>query len=113
MGLSGYSSVTHSDNMRASIVANGLALIMWIPESIYRKLPAAYVLAGSALIPAFGFSGPSAISTLMLFAAAALTALWRYQHQEKDVAEPVKPSSAERDEWAQRRARRQASMRFD
>lgn len=85
---------------------------MWIPESIYRKLPVAYALAGSALIPVFGFSGPSAISSLMLFAAAGLTALWRYRHQ--DAAEPLAPPvSAVREEWAQRRARRQASMRFD
>lgn len=85
---------------------------MWIPEPIYRKLPAVYVVAGASLIPAFGFSGPSAISALMLFAAAGLTALWRYRHQSTGT--PVEPIKSEvHKEWAQRRARRLQSMRFD
>lgn len=85
---------------------------MWIPESIYRKLPALYALAGAALIPVFGFSGPSAISALMLFAASGLTALWRRQHQQASAGQAQPGSHRPRDEWAQRRVRRHERMKL-
>lgn len=77
---------------------------MWIPESIYNKLPALYIATGAALVPAFGFSVPSLFSALVLFTAGGLTALWRYQHRVEQPEDD--PQTVLRDEWAQRRDRR-------
>lgn len=77
---------------------------MWIPESIYSKLPALYIATGAALVPAFGFSVPSLFSALLLFTAGGLTALWRYRHRTEQAE--VDTGSSLRDEWAQRRERR-------
>ena len=76
---------------------------MWIPDSIYQKLPVLYVVAGAALLPAFGLNGPSVISAAMLVAAGVLTALWRYKHRSAAEAENT---TTPKDEWAQRRERR-------
>jgi hypothetical protein len=56
----------------------------WIPEPIYKVLPAAYGASGLALIVAFGTKGPAALSALTLLTAAGLTALWRHQHREEN-----------------------------
>ena len=82
---------------------------MWIPDSIYQKLPALYVAAGAALLPAFGLNGPSVISAALLVAAGALTALWRYKHRH--TAETAAANSP-KDGWAQRRERRQEEARM-
>ncbi|WP_329693390.1 hypothetical protein [Aquabacterium sp.] len=82
---------------------------MWIPDSIYQKLPAIYVAAGAALVPAFGLNGPSVISAAMLVAAGVLTALWRYKHRQAAEADST---LTPKDEWAQRRERRLEEARM-
>ncbi|MDO9236774.1 MAG: hypothetical protein Q7U28_12195 [Aquabacterium sp.] len=84
---------------------------MWLPDSIYRILPAAYAVTGVALVPLFGFSGPAVISSAMLLAAALLTTVWRYTHPERKTPSSAPTASDVRDEWAQRRLRREESMR--
>jgi len=78
----------------------------WIPEPIYKVLPAAYGASGLALIVAFGTKGPAALSALTLLTAAGLTALWRHQHREE------KPSthepSPQKRQWEARRGKRDA-----
>ncbi|TAK86580.1 MAG: hypothetical protein EPO09_19565 [Aquabacterium sp.] len=82
---------------------------MWIPDSIYKRLPALYAVAGAALLPAFGLNGPSVVSAAMLVAAGALTALWRYKHRSAAEAEAT---PTPKDEWAQRRERRLEEARL-
>lgn len=82
---------------------------MWIPQSVYKVLPFVYALTGAALIPLFGFSGPSMVSALMLLTASVLTTLWRYRSQEESA--PMAPSI--RDEWEKRKERRTESMPLD
>lgn len=78
----------------------------WIPEPIYKALPAAYAVSAVALVAAFGIHGPAALSALALLAAAGLTALWRHQHRDDT---PVAPEpSAQKLEWEARRAKRDA-----
>lgn len=89
--------------------ASSSSLTMWIPNSIYQKLPAIYAAAGVALLPAFGISGPSVISAAMLVAAGVLTALWRYKHRAAVEAEST---LSPKDEWAQRRERRLEEARL-
>ncbi len=84
----------------------------WIPEPLYKKLPAAYALAGCSLIAAFGPNGATAISALALFLAAGLTAWWRYQHREVSMAKPESEPSRQKQEWAQRKARGTEPMKF-
>ena len=78
----------------------------WIPEPIYKTLPAAYALVGVALLATFGARGPAALSALALLLAAALTALWRHQHRD-DAPQADKPSP-QRQAWEARRAKREA-----
>lgn len=82
---------------------------MWIPNSIYQKLPVLYAAAGMALLPTFGISGPSLISAAMLVTAGALTALWRHKHRAaiKEASTPTPKA-----EWAQRRERRLEEARL-
>jgi hypothetical protein len=75
----------------------------WIPEPIYKHLPATYALAGCGLFAAFGSKGPAAISALALWLAAGLTALWRHQH--RDLLDTSKPPSPQKLAWESRRAR--------
>jgi hypothetical protein len=75
----------------------------WIPEPIYKHLPAAYALAGCGLLAASGAKGPAALSALALWVAAALTALWRHQH--RDPVETPKSPSPQKLAWESRRAR--------
>jgi hypothetical protein len=75
----------------------------WIPEPIYKHLPAAYALAGCGLVAAFGAKGPAAISALALWVAAGLTALWRHQH--RDFIDTPRPASPHKLAWESRRAR--------
>lgn len=84
----------------------------WIPEPIYKTLPAAYTVAGVALLAAFGLDGPAALSALMLFSAAGLTAWWRYQHREDIEPEVPLAQSRAKEEWAQRRARGSDPLRY-
>jgi len=51
--------------------------VFWIPGWLYEKLPLVYVLAGITSLSLFGFAGPSAISSTLLFVAAVLTYTWR------------------------------------
>ena len=83
---------------------------MWIPESLYKILPFIYALAGAALIPIFGFSGPSMCSAILLLAASVLTTLWRYRSQD-DTPAPMAPSV--REEWEKRKERRTENMPLD
>jgi hypothetical protein len=82
---------------------------MWIPDYLYKLLPFFYVLAGAALFPIFGFSGPSVGSALLLLTAGILTALWRYKHQQVD--KPAAPTA--RDQWEKRKNQRTESMPLD
>ena len=75
---------------------------MWIPQTLYKILPYIYMVAGVALFAIFGLQLASTVSAVLLFSAAALTALWRYQHRDESQG---KGSSA-RAEWEERRARR-------
>lgn len=75
----------------------------WIPEPIYKALPAAYAIAGGGLLLAFGTKGPAAISALALWVAAGLTALWRHQH--RDLSDEAAPPSPQKLAWESRRAR--------
>jgi len=79
---------------------------MWIPDAIYRKLPAIYAAAGAALIPAFGLNGPSVLSAALLVGAGVLTALWRYKHRQA----PELPTLTPKQEWEQRRAKRDQTL---
>lgn len=83
---------------------------MWIPEALYKLLPFIYALAGAALIPIFGFSGPSMLSAILLLAASVLTMLWRYRPQD-DAPKAMPPSV--RDEWEKRKERRTENMPLD
>jgi uncharacterized membrane protein YhiD involved in acid resistance len=78
----------------------------WIPEPIYKALPAAYAVAGVGLVVAFGTQGPAALSALALLAAAGLTALWRYQHRDDTPSTPE--PSPQKLEWEARRAKRES-----
>lgn len=82
---------------------------MWIPDSIYKKLPALYATAGVAILPAFGITGPSVLSAAMLVTAGVLTALWRYKHRSAAEADST---LSPKDEWAQRRERRLDAARM-
>lgn len=82
---------------------------MWIPESLYKVLPFIYAVAGAALIPIFGFSGPSMLSAILLLTASVLTTLWRHRNVEESA--PMTPSI--RDEWEKRKDRRTESMPLD
>lgn len=77
-------------------------LIMWIPGTVYKALPALYVAAGAGLIAAFGWGGVATLSAMLFFAAATTTLLWRFQHR----ADPPPPVDKAREAWAERRARR-------
>lgn len=79
---------------------------MWIPDAIYRKLPVIYAAVGAALIPAFGLNGPSVLSAALLIGAGALTALWRYKHRQAPEPAALTPKQ----EWEQRRAKRDQSL---
>lgn len=82
---------------------------MWIPESLYKALPFIYTIAGAALFPIFGFTGPSMCSAILLLAAGVLTLLWRYRAQDD---EPVSAPDV-RDEWEKRKVRRTENMPLD
>lgn len=82
---------------------------MWIPDTLYRKLPMIYAATGATLIPAFGLNAPSVLSALLLVGAGTLTALWRYKHRQM----PTDAAPTLKQEWAQRRAkRRERSLNF-
>ncbi len=51
--------------------------VFWVPGWLYEKLPLVYVVAGIVLVALFGFAGPGALSSTLLFAAAVLTYNWR------------------------------------
>jgi hypothetical protein len=50
---------------------------MWIPDKLYRKMPLLYAAGGVATLAMFGTHSPSALSSLLLFAAALTTYVWR------------------------------------
>ncbi len=50
---------------------------MWIPDPLYRKMPALYAAAGAVTVVLFGLRFPSVFSALLLFVAAAITWRWR------------------------------------
>ena len=81
---------------------------MWIPQTLYRILPLIYLLAGAALFAIFGLQLASTVSAVLLFSAAALTALWRYQHRDENADANQGPTPKE--QWAERRARRTQNM---
>lgn len=76
---------------------------MWIPAPLYNKLPALYVIAGLALIPLFGTSGPSLLSSALLVTAGTLTAMWRFKYRQPE----PEPIATPKEGWAQRKARRE------
>jgi hypothetical protein len=52
---------------------------MWVPEWLYRLLPAIYGAAGAACLLSFGWVGPAVFSALALLGAAGLIVYWRLQ----------------------------------
>jgi hypothetical protein len=50
---------------------------MWIPDRLYRNMPWLYAAGGALTLAIFGTDSPSALSSLLLFAAAAITFVWR------------------------------------
>jgi hypothetical protein len=54
---------------------------MWIPDKLYRKMPLLYALGGVATLVMFGTNSPSALSSVLLFAAAGITCVWRLKPQ--------------------------------
>ncbi len=50
---------------------------MWLPDPLYRKMPALYLAAGALTLAQFGAQSPSVLSALLLFVAAAVTWRWR------------------------------------
>lgn len=50
---------------------------MWIPDKLYRALPVLYATGGTLTLTLFGTHSPSALSSVLLFAAAATTYAWR------------------------------------
>lgn len=54
---------------------------MWIPDKLYRALPVVYAAGGVLTLALFGTHSPSAFSSVLLFAAAATTFVWRIKPQ--------------------------------
>lgn len=54
---------------------------MWLPRWFYELLPAIYAVGGVACLACFEHRGPAILSAGLLFAAAALVALWRHSHR--------------------------------
>lgn len=54
---------------------------MWIPDKLYRALPLIYTAGGAATLALFGTHSPSALSSVLLFAAAVTTVVWRMKRQ--------------------------------
>jgi Flp pilus assembly protein TadB len=50
---------------------------MWIPEGLYKRLPAIYVACGVTCLITLGVSVLSALSAALFLAAAAITTVWR------------------------------------
>ncbi len=50
---------------------------MWIPDKLYRALPLVYAAGGALTLSLFGTHSPSALSSVLLFAAALTTVVWR------------------------------------
>jgi hypothetical protein len=50
---------------------------MWLPNRLYRGMPALYAAGGVATVLLFGTHSPSVLSALLLFGAAAITLHWR------------------------------------
>lgn len=54
---------------------------MWLPDKLYRSLPVLYAAGGGLTLVLFGTHSPSALSSVLLFAAAATTLVWRIKPQ--------------------------------
>jgi hypothetical protein len=52
---------------------NSESSTMWIPDKLYKAMPALYAAGGVATALMFGVQSPSALSSFLLFAAAATT----------------------------------------
>ncbi len=77
---------------------------MWLPELLYKVLPAIYAIAAAGLLAALGLNNViGTISAGLLFAASGLIILWRFQHRD---ATARKKGPSPKDQWAERRARR-------
>jgi hypothetical protein len=50
---------------------------MWIPETLYKSLPAVYATGGAACLLVSGWQGPALLSGAALLAAAATISIWR------------------------------------
>jgi hypothetical protein len=50
---------------------------MWIPDKLYRRMPLIYAAGGVLTLAMFGTDSPSALSSVLLFTAAATTWVWR------------------------------------
>ena len=67
-----------------ALLTSALVALAGLPEtrliaqsSIYRSMPLLYVAAGAGTLALFGTRSPSALSSLLLFLAAAITYQWR------------------------------------
>lgn len=54
---------------------------MWIPDRLYRHLPLLYTAGGGVTLALFGTHSPSALSSMLLFTAAATTWVWRQKRR--------------------------------
>ncbi len=60
--------------------------MFWVPGWLYEKLPLLYVAGGIVTLALFGLAGPSAVSSALLFVAAALTYHWRRKRRLPTIA---------------------------
>ena len=67
---------------------------MWIPEPLYRIMPVLYAAGGVLTLVLFGVQSPSALSALLLFAAAAVT--WRWRGKRAMLARQRRPGELPR-----------------
>ena len=67
---------------------------MWIPDPLYRMMPVLYAVGGVLTLVLFGVKSPSALSALLLFAAATVT--WRWRGRRARLARQRRPGGLPR-----------------
>lgn len=68
--------------------------MMWIPDKLYGKMPLLYAAGGVGTLSLFGTYAPAAISSVLLFAAAGTTYVWR--HKRRILRRQRRPGSLHR-----------------
>jgi hypothetical protein len=57
------------------------AVIMWIPEPIYRSLPLIYAAGGFVSVGWFGIHSPAILSAVLLLTASSTVIVLRMRHR--------------------------------